>query len=81
MSHVELYEGRQDVRFLKTGCSNGISGDKNMFYELNEGVRKVVKLANKTLTGFRKCEMYIMPFYSSCVITEIYYVPDLMNNL
>jgi hypothetical protein len=37
----EMYEGRQDVRFLKTGCSNNISGDKNMFYELNEGVRKL----------------------------------------
>ncbi|TXG57024.1 hypothetical protein EZV62_018337 [Acer yangbiense] len=83
MSHVELHEARrEDAWFLDFGCSNHMCGDKTMFCELNEGFRQLVKLGNNTrmtVLGKGNVKLYLDGFHH--VVTDMFYVPELKNNL
>lgn len=83
MSYVELHEARrEDAWFLDSGCSNHMCGDRAMFSELNEGFRHLVKLGNNTkmhVTGKGNVKLFLNGV--SHVVTEVYYVPELKNNL
>ncbi|TXG67975.1 hypothetical protein EZV62_009250 [Acer yangbiense] len=83
MSHVELHEARrEDAWFLDFGCSNHMCGDKTMFCELNEGFRQLVKLGNNTrmtVLGKGNVKLYLDGFHH--VVTDVFYVPELKNNL
>jgi len=83
MSHVELHNStKEEVWFLDSGCSNHMSGNKLWFTELDEKFRHSVKLGNNS-------RMAVMG--KGCVklkvagaiqrIDEVYYIPELRNNL
>ncbi|XP_073268022.1 uncharacterized protein [Populus alba] len=83
MSHVELYDSnREDSWFLDSGCSNHMCGDKNMFYELNEEFRQLVKLGNNTrMTVLGKGKVKLLLNGLQHTVTDVFYVPELKNNL
>lgn len=83
MSYVEINEAkRQDAWFLDSGCSNHMCGYKGLFCELNEDFWHIVKLGNNTrmsVVGKGNVRLQINGF--NHVVTEVYYVPELKNNL
>ncbi|CAL9004184.1 unnamed protein product, partial [Prunus brigantina] len=83
MSYVELYKARrEDAWFLDSGCSNHMCGDRTMFNELDENFRHSVKLGNNTkldVTG--KGSVKLLLNGVNHVVTEVYYIPELRNNL
>lgn len=83
MSYVEMNEAnREDAWFLDSGCSNHMSGDKAVFSELDESFRQLVKLGNNTrmnVLGKGNVRLHLNRF--NHVVTEVFYVPDLKNNL
>jgi len=57
-------------------------GDKAMFYELNEEFRQLVKLGNNTrmtMLGKGKVKLYLDGVHH--IVTDVFYVPELKNNL
>ena len=83
MSYVEINEAKnEDVRFLDFGCSNHMCGDKTLFYDFNESFRQMVKLGNNskmTVMGKGNVRLKVNGF--NHVATEVFYVPELKNNL
>nr|DAD19628.1 TPA_asm: hypothetical protein HUJ06_021091 [Nelumbo nucifera] len=83
MAYVERHEGkRDDVWFLDLGCSNHMCGDAMMFSELDESFRQQVKLGNNsrmTVKGRGNVRLHMNGL--NHVITEVFYVPELKNNL
>ncbi|XP_020266886.1 uncharacterized protein LOC109842418 [Asparagus officinalis] len=73
---------REDIWFLDSGCSNHMSGDKSMFCDLDESFKHRVKLSNNSrmeVTARGNVRLKIGSF--THVISEVYYVPELRNNL
>ena len=83
MSVVEENEvGREDVWFLDSGSSNHMCRDKTLFSNLNESFRQIVKLGNNmkmSVMGKRNVKLQVSEFVH--VITEVFYVPEVRNNL
>lgn len=83
MSYVELHEAkREDAWFLDSGCSNHMCGVKAMFAELDEKFSHSVKLGNNSrmnVAGKGKLKLLINGV--NLVVTDVYYVPELKNNL
>jgi hypothetical protein len=81
MSHVELHETkREDAWFLDSTCSNHMCGDKAMFYELNEKFRQLVGNNTRMIViGKGKVKLYLDGIHH--VVTDVFYVPKLKNNL
>ena len=73
---------RDDVWFLDSGCSNHMSGDRTLFFELDEGFTQMVKLGNHTkLNVVGKGNVRISLEGVNHLVTEVFYVPALRNNL
>jgi transposase InsO family protein len=83
MSYVKVNQtAQEDIWFLDSGCSNHMSGNKAAFCELNETFRETVKLRNNTkMTVFGKGRVRLHLNDSNFVITDVFYVPELKNNL
>ena len=83
MSYVELNEAkREDVWFLDSGCSNHMCGDKELFCELNEEFRQMVKLGNNSrmsVLGKGNVRLHLNGF--NHVVIGVFFVPDLKNNM
>ena len=83
MAYVDDNKTRSDcVWFLDSGCSNHMSGKKELFCHLDEGFKDSVKLGNDAsliVQGKGSVQMEIDGLMN--VITEVFYVPDLKNNL
>lgn len=83
MTHVEDVRARKgEVWFLDSGCSNHMSGDKELFTSLNEKFKHSVKLGNNSrmeVAGKGNIKLLLNGMMST--ITEVYYVPELKNNL
>lgn len=83
MSYVELYAAKQeDVWFIDLACSNHMCSDQAIFSELDERFWHMVKLGNNTrmnVTG--KENMKLLLNRVNHVVSEVYYVPKLRNNL
>lgn len=83
MSYVQLHDAkRKCVWFLDSGCSNHMCGDQAMFSRLDENFKHSVKLGNNTrmdVTG--KGDVKLLINGVNHIITEVYYVPELKNNL
>ena len=83
MAYVEKLDAkRSDAWFIDSGCSNHMCGDKGMFSNLVEELRHSVKCGNNTrMTVAGKGSVKLMFNGLSFVIRDVYYVPELRNNL
>ena len=83
MSYVELYKAkRENAWFLDSGCSNHMCNDQTMFNELDEKFRHSVKLGNNTkMDMMGKGSVKLLLNGVNHVVVEVYYIPELRNNL
>lgn len=83
MAHLEMYNpGKEALWFLDSGCSNHMTGDKQWFIYLDEAFRQVVKLGNNTKMEVMGKGSIKLKFNGvGQVITDVYYLPELKNNL
>lgn len=83
MSYVEMEDARrEDAWFLDSGCSNHMCGDRGMFSKIDEGFQHFVKLGNNTkmkVEGKGSVKLVLNEIVH--VVAEVYYVPELKNNL
>jgi len=81
MAHIEKAHD-ETTWFLDSGCSNHMSGHKNFFLELDENFHRSVKLGdNSSIDVLGKGRIHLQVNNSSQVISEVFYIPDLKNNL
>lgn len=83
MAHADMSmaEGK-GIWFLDSGCSNHMTGEKSWFFELDEDFKHSVRLGNSSrmmVQGKGKVKMEVEGITQ--VITDVYYVPHLTNNL
>ena len=83
MSYVEKKHGeKEEVWFLDSGCSNHMSGNKEWFSNLDEGFRHTVKLGNDSrMNVMGKGCVRMQVNGVTQVIANVYYIPELKNNL
>ena len=83
MSYMEMHEANcKDTRFFDSWCSNHMFGDKSMFSELTECFTQLVRLGNNTIMktcGKGNVKLHLNGF--NHVISEVFYVLELNNNL
>ena len=83
MAHVEMQKSDgNDAWFLDSGCSNHMSGEYGMFTNLNETFQHSVKLGNNSrmqVVGKGNVKLVLNGVVH--VLSEVYYVPELSNNL
>ncbi|KAG7534720.1 GAG-pre-integrase domain [Arabidopsis thaliana x Arabidopsis arenosa] len=83
MAYLELSKtNREDVWFLDSGCSNHMTGNKEWFCNMEGDLNKTVKLGNDmTLSVVAKGSVRVQVDGITQVISDVYYVPELRNNL
>ncbi|GKB28169.1 retrovirus-related pol polyprotein from transposon TNT 1-94 [Tanacetum coccineum] len=83
MAHIELQGTRRgDVWLVDSGCSNHMCGQRNMFSSLDTSFTHNVKLGNNhKLIVVGKGVVKITLNGVSYVVNDVYYVPELKNNL
>ena len=83
MSYVELdHTRREDVWFLDSGCSNHMCANKLWFSNFDAEFRHSVKLENNSkmvVLGKGNIRLQIAGVIK--VITDVFYIPELKNNL
>lgn len=83
MSYVQMKDtGNGDVWYLDSGCSNHMSGYTALFCNLDESFRHTVRLGNDSkmmVMGKGNTTLKLNGF--NHVVTEVYFVPELKNNL
>lgn len=73
---------RKRAWFLDSGCSNHMSGDKELFSTLNDKFKHSVKLGNdKRMKVSGKGNVRLVLHRKAYTISDVYYVPELKNNL
>ena len=81
MAHVEKAID-ETTWFLDSGCSNHMCGHKEFFSEIDESFRKSVKLGNNSsIDVVGKGKIHLQINQLSQIITEVFYIPELKNNL
>jgi len=82
MASLDFKQGKTEEWFLDSGCSNHMSGNKNWFSELYENFRHAVKLGNDTqIIVMGKGSVQLNVDGVTHVISHVYYVSELTNNL
>ncbi|KAA8515413.1 hypothetical protein F0562_018976 [Nyssa sinensis] len=83
VAYVDIEEvDREELWFLDSECSNHMCGKKEMFTNLDDTFRKSVKLGNNSsLAVLGKGNVHMEVNRIMQVITRVFYVPDLKNNL
>ena len=83
ITYVEEHEKkRDDVWFLESSCSNHMFGNALMFSELDESFKQQAKIGNNSrLTVKRKGNVRLQLNGTNHVITKVFYMPELKNNL
>jgi len=83
MAYVEPNDAKRErVWFLDSGCSNHMSGNKQWFVDFDERFRHSVKLGNNSrmlVMGRGNIKIEIEEIIQ--VVTNVFYVPELTNNL
>ncbi|XP_028063362.1 uncharacterized protein LOC114266634 [Camellia sinensis] len=83
MAYVDGNEaGRDHLWFLDSGCSNHMCGKRELFSQFENNFREKVKLGNDmslTVQGTGNIRMEINGIVQ--VITEVFFAPELKNNL
>nr|GEV46500.1 putative RNA-directed DNA polymerase [Tanacetum cinerariifolium] len=81
MAHIKS-ENKGLLWFLDSGCSNHMCGNKERFVDLDQSFSNTVKLGNNTrMTVEGKGNMKLVLNGATYVIRDVYYVPELKNNL
>ncbi|XP_050126054.1 uncharacterized protein LOC126603292 [Malus sylvestris] len=81
MSYVESHE-RTDAWFLDSRCSNHMCGNRDMFTNLDESFVHSVKLGNNSrMNVIGKGSVKLVVNGINHIVHEVYYVPELKNNL
>ena len=81
------HSGKQDavkkkVWFLDSGCSNHMSGDQDVFSSMDTKFKHSVKLGNNMkMEVVGKGNVKLVLNNKAYIITDLYYVPELKNNL
>ena len=73
---------REDMWFLDSGCSNHMCGKKKYFSDFDGSFKDSVKLGNNSsmvVTGKGNVRLQVNEIIM--IITGVFYVPDLRNNL
>lgn len=79
---VEDEDDNGECWFLDSGCSNHMCGKKEIFSELDENFRDVVKFGNDlSLAVMGKGNVRIKVPGFILVLSRFFYVPELKNNL
>nr|KYP66582.1 Retrovirus-related Pol polyprotein from transposon TNT 1-94 [Cajanus cajan] len=85
MSYDDLPQNnseQEEAWFLDSGCSNHMCGDKSKFSEMDEIFRHSVKLGNNTkMNVLGKGNVKLSINGVTHVIQDVFYVPELKNNL
>ena len=83
MAYVDLNKSsREDAWFLDSGCSNHMCGKKEYFSDFDGTFRDSVKLGNNTnLAVLGKGNVRLKVNEMTQIITGVFYVPELKNNL
>ncbi|KAI5316392.1 hypothetical protein L3X38_036099 [Prunus dulcis] len=83
MAYVDDNKARSDcLWFLDSGCSNHMCGKKDFFCDLNEGFKDSVKLGNDASLKVQGKGSIRMEIDGTMhMVTEVFFVPDLKNNL
>jgi len=83
MSYTELHQTKkEEVWFLDSGCSNHMTGNKKWFSDLEEVVNRPVKLGNDMkMAVVAKGSIRVKLNGMTQVISDVYYIPELKNNL
>lgn len=83
MSFVEVNNSKQEeMWFLDSGCSNHMCGNRQWFSCIDEAFRHSVKLDNDSkMEVMGKGNIQLEINGAIQVVTDIFYVPDLKNNL
>lgn len=81
MAQVDVKDVEQ-IWFLDTGCSNHMCGEKKWFSDLEEGYKHTVKLGdNSKMLVVGRGNVKLETEGASHIITNVYYIPELKNNL
>jgi hypothetical protein len=82
MAHSGSYEGVDQAWYLDSGCSNHMIGTKNWLFDFDENFRESVKLGNDSkMAVMGKGNIRLNIERKIHVITDVYYLPGLTNNL
>ncbi|CAA7019223.1 unnamed protein product [Microthlaspi erraticum] len=83
MAHTDISKAEgKGIWFLDSGCSNHMTGEKSWFIELDEGFKHSVRLGNGSrlpVEGKGKVRFEVEGILQ--VVSDVYYVPNLTNNL
>lgn len=81
MAQVDVKDVEQ-IWFLDTGCSNHMCGEKKWFSDLEECYKHTVKLGdNSKMLVVGRGNVKLETEGASHIITNVYYIPELKNNL
>lgn len=83
MAYAELHKAKRgDAWFIDSGCSNHMCGDRGMFSSLKIGPKHSVKCGNNTRMEVAGKGIVKLVFNGvKFMVEDVYYVPDLGNNL
>ncbi|TQE03722.1 hypothetical protein C1H46_010696 [Malus baccata] len=83
MAYVEVKEAEKEyVWFLDSGCSNHMCGRREVFTEIDDSFRESVKLGNDSSLSVKgKGNVRLEVHGIMHVITGVFFVPELKNNL
>lgn len=83
MAHVDFKEtSTEHIWFLDSGCSNHMCGKRDIFMDFDSSFRESVKMGNDsslTVQGKGRVRMEVSGIIH--VITDVFFVPELKNNL
>lgn len=83
ISYMELHQTKlEEVWYFDSGCSNHMTGNKEWFSDLEEDFNRTVKLGNDTrMAVVAKGSIKVQLNGITQVICDVYYIPELKNNL
>jgi hypothetical protein len=74
--------GKEEVWYIDSGCSNHMVGNKEWFFDFDDNFRESVRLGNDSkMAVMGKGSVKLSIGGRVHVITEVYYLPGLGNNL
>jgi sarcosine oxidase delta subunit len=83
MAYMENKQAENgEIWYLDSGCSNHMTGNKNLFCDLNESFRQNVKLGNdSSMSVIGKGSVKVQMNKKMQTVDDVYYVPELKSNL